>query len=68
MLRDALGEGKKTNSKAAKIKLADDVRITLFNSVHSLSHKCKRVAWTFLVVWAIFVIITPYSDGIQFDL
>ena len=67
-LRSALSEVKKTKSKAAQIKLANDTRSMLFHTLYPLDHRYKRWAWIFMVVWTVFVVIMAMNYGIQFDL
>eukprot|EP01084_Bolivina_argentea_P133734 236048_1 len=63
-LKNALLEVKKTKSNAAQIKLANDVRITLFNTIYPLPHKYKLYAWVFLTIWTIFVVIMSMQYGV----
>jgi len=67
-LRSALSEVKKTKSAAAQLKLANDVRITLLDTVYPLPHRFKRFAWLFVVAWTLFAAVMAIFYGLQFDL
>ena len=67
-LKNAMSEVKKTKSTAAQIKLANDVRLTLFNTIYPLDRRCRICAWIFLVLWTLFAVVIAMNYGLQFDL
>eukprot|EP01083_Nonionella_stella_P000067 189_1 len=64
----AVDELRKTNSNVHRLQLVDDIRITLFNTLYPLPHRCKCVAWLLLICWTCFVALITVLFSLQFDL
>eukprot|EP01083_Nonionella_stella_P116509 346218_1 len=52
----------------AKVKAVSEIRMYLFNKAFPLPRKCKKIAWTVVILWSIAATIITIIYGLSFDL
>eukprot|EP01083_Nonionella_stella_P308653 1089990_1 len=50
------------------VKAVSEIRLYLFNKRFPLPHKCKKIAWTILILWSIAATVITIIYGLSFDL
>ncbi len=56
------------NKSNEKVRIVNNIREILLNSMYPLSNKCKIVAWIILILWTLSACIIAIVYGLSFDL